>query len=88
MLPSTREARGTARSVRSVHALLASLSIALLFASGCVVVPRYARGTVADPAMQAGDGLLGRSLRKLRGSREGAAGGDGVAAGGGCGCGQ
>jgi hypothetical protein len=71
--------------LRVVHA---SLVVALLFASGCVVVPRYARGTVADPAMQPSDGLLGRSLRKLRGSREGAAGGDGVAAGGGCGCGQ
>lgn len=88
MLPSTREALGTARSMRSVQVVLASLSIALLCTSGCVVVPRYARGTVADPAMQASDGLLGRSLRKLRGSREGAAGGDGVAAGGGCGCGQ
>ncbi|MFN9813378.1 MAG: DUF4266 domain-containing protein [Deltaproteobacteria bacterium] len=67
---------------------LVSVLVAVLLLSGCVVVPRYARGTVADPAMQASDGLLGRSLRKLRGSREGAAGGDGVAAGGGCGCGQ
>ena len=62
--------------------------MALLTPSGCVVVPRYARGTVADPAMASTEGMLTRSLRKLRNSREGAAGGDGAAAGGGCGCGQ
>jgi hypothetical protein len=55
---------------------------------GCVVVPRYARGTLGDPAMQETEGMLGRTVRKLRNSREGAAGGDGAAAGGGCGCGQ
>lgn len=60
----------------------------LLTLSGCVVVPRYARGTVSDPAMASAEGMLSRSLRKLRNSREGAAGGDGAAAGGGCGCGQ
>lgn len=73
-----------ARARLALVALLA-LTPAL---DACVVVPRYARGIVADPAMQPADGLLGRSIRKLRGSREGAAGGDGMAAGGGCGCGQ
>ena len=64
------------------------LALALVALEGCVVVPRYARGIVSDPAMASCDGLLTRSIRKLRNSREGAAGGDGVAAGGGCGCGN
>ncbi len=68
-------------------ALLLALG-ALTSASGCVVVPRYARGTLSDPAMQESEGMMSRTLRKLRGSREGAAGGDGASAGGGCGCGQ
>ena len=55
---------------------------------GCVVVPRYARETLGDPAMAANEDMLGRSYRKLRTTREGAAGGDGTTAGGGCGCGQ
>ena len=55
---------------------------------GCVVVPRYARETLGDPAMAANEDMLGRSIRKLRSTREGAAGGDGTTAGGGCGCGQ
>jgi hypothetical protein len=38
--------------------------------------------------MQQTEGMLARTVRKLRNSREGAAGGDGAAAGGGCGCGQ
>lgn len=65
-----------------------ALATGAMALGGCVVVPRYARGLVADPAMQPMDGLLTRSIRKLRNSREGAAGGDGFAAGGGCGCGQ
>lgn len=62
--------------------------LALVALEGCVVVPRYARGTVSDPAMAGNDGLLTRSIRKMRNTREGAAGGDGMAAGGGCGCGN
>lgn len=55
----------------------------------CVIVPRYAREWVADPAMDSsGDALAQRSLRKLHGTREAASGGDGLAAGGGCACGQ
>jgi hypothetical protein len=58
-------------------------------APGCVIVPRYQREWLADPAMDSsGDQLAQRSLRKLHGTREGAAGGDGVSAGGGCACGQ
>lgn len=62
--------------------------LALVLMPGCVVVPRYARGTVADPAMDgSSDDLGGRTMRKFHWAREGAAGGDGTAAGGGCGCG-
>ncbi len=58
-------------------------------AAGCVIVPRYQREWLADPAMDSsGDQLAQRSLRKMHGAREGAAGGDGLAAGGGCACGQ
>ncbi|MBX7193288.1 MAG: DUF4266 domain-containing protein [Sandaracinaceae bacterium] len=69
-------------------AAMASALLLLVGLDACVVVPRYARGIVSDPAMQPADGLYARTIRKLRGAREGAAGGDGVAAGGGCGCGQ
>jgi hypothetical protein len=65
------------------------LSLALATLPSCVVVPRYAREWVADPAMDtSGDALAQRSLRKLHGTREAASGGDGLAAGGGCACGQ
>ncbi len=56
---------------------------------GCVVVPAYDRGTLADPTMAATvDPLEARSLGKLHRSREAAAGGDGTSAGGGCACGN
>lgn len=64
------------------------LILTLACLEGCVVVPRYARETLGDPAMAANEDMFGRSLRKLRTTREGAAGGDGTTAGGGCGCGQ
>lgn len=63
------------------------LTLALLGASGCAIVPRYQREAFANPAMDPqGTALEDRSLGKLRGSREVAAGGDGRAAGGGCAC--
>jgi hypothetical protein len=69
-------------------ALALSLALGLVLPS-CVVVPRYAREWVSNPAMDSsGDALAQRSLRKLHGTREAAAGGDGLAAGGGCACGQ
>jgi hypothetical protein len=79
---ATGRRRDAARGLRGLVAIL------LLASPACVVVPRYARGTLGDPAMQESEGMLSRSIRKLRVSREGAAGGDGTAAGGGCGCGQ
>ncbi len=68
-----------------------SLGLALLITllPSCAIVPRYARGWVADPAMDSSsDALAQRSLRKLHGTREAASGGDGLSAGGGCACGQ
>ena len=63
--------------------------LAISTAPSCVIVPRYQREWLADPAMDSsGDQLAQRSLRKLHGTREAAAGGDGLSAGGGCACGQ
>ena len=66
----------------SLLALGATLSLA-----GCAIVPRYQREAFANPAMDSqSTALEDRSLGKMRGSREVAAGGDGRAAGGGCAC--
>jgi hypothetical protein len=74
--------------MRTPLALAACLALALALPS-CVVVPRYAREWVSNPAMDGSSDMLAqRSLRKLHGTREAAAGGDGLAAGGGCACGQ
>lgn len=83
------DASRLARAVFSRVALVSSLtSLLLVAAPGCVLVPRYAREHVTDPAMDpASDALGSRELRKLHWAREGAAGGDGAPAGGGCACG-
>ena len=63
-------------------------ALLLLVLPSCVMVPRYQRGTLADPAMDGSSDSIGsRAMRKFHWAREGAAGGDGMAAGGGCGCG-
>jgi hypothetical protein len=55
--------------------------------AGCVVVPQNRRARLADPMMAfAPDSLEAHRKAKLYSSREGAAGGDGVTAGGGCAC--
>jgi hypothetical protein len=65
--------------------LLAALAATLL--GGCVIVPRVRQGHLNDPAMQPGGAPLAeRARRKLHTAREGAGGGDGEPAGGGCGC--
>lgn len=54
---------------------------------GCVVVPQSRRAQLADKIMQLDeDALENYRKQKLYSTREAAAGGDGVAAGGGCGC--
>jgi hypothetical protein len=67
---------------------LVLLCSTLAFASaGCAIVPRYQREAFANPAMDpAATSLEDRSITKLHGSREVAAGGDGRPAGGGCAC--
>lgn len=70
-------------------ALLLTLLGAITLLSACAIVPRYQREAFAHPGMVAdGDDLSARSFRKMRTSREGAAGGDVAVAGGGCACGQ
>ncbi len=75
-----------------VRLLLAKVVSGAAFASfalgaGCATVPQNRRARLADPMMSVTDEPLDAYRRqKLYDSREGAAGGDGAAAGGGCGC--
>ncbi len=60
---------------------------AVIATSACAVVPKNRRRYLADPTMQPSESPLeDRARRKLHTAREGAAGGDGEPAGGGCGC--
>jgi hypothetical protein len=55
--------------------------------SACATVPQNRRAKLADPIMQfEPDGLEAHRKAKFYSTRESAAGGDGVPAGGGCGC--
>ena len=61
--------------------------VAALGSAGCAVVPQNRRAKLADPMMSLDDSALdARRKQKLYSTREAAAGGDGVSAGGGCGC--
>jgi len=65
--------------------LLAMLLLGAL--PSCATVPQNRRARLADPMMSLTDEPLDVYRRqKLYDSREGAAGGDGATAGGGCGC--
>lgn len=58
-----------------------------VLAPGCAIVPQNRRGKLADPIMSLEqDSLEAHKRAKFYSTREGAAGGDGVPAGGGCGC--
>lgn len=58
-----------------------------LVVASCAVVPKNRRQHLADPTMAASpDPLEDRAERKMHMSREGANGGDGQPAGGGCAC--
>jgi hypothetical protein len=65
-----------------------SVMVAVLSLLGaCTTVAPYRRSHLADPMMSLTDGPLETYRKqKLYNTREGAAGGDGAAAGGGCGC--
>jgi starvation-inducible outer membrane lipoprotein len=66
---------------------LTALALLALTLSGCATVPQNRRARLADPMMSLTDEPLEAALRqKLYDTREGAAGGDGASAGGGCGC--
>jgi Domain of unknown function (DUF4266) len=69
---------------------MARLALGLVLAalvSGCVVVPKNRQRYLNDPTMQASESPLeDKARRKLFTAREGAGGGDGEPAGGGCGC--
>lgn len=66
--------------------LVASVLV-LVAASGCATIPQNRRARLADPMMALTDEPLDAYRRqKVYDSREGAAGGDGASAGGGCGC--
>ncbi len=68
------------------RAVLLALALAGTLA-GCAVVPRNQRGRLADPIMRLEqDGLEAHKRSKFYSTRGGAAGGDGVPAGGGCSC--
>lgn len=59
----------------------------VLLLPGCAIVPQNRRALLADPIMApAPDPLEQHARTKHYSSREGAAGGDGLPAGGGCGC--
>ena len=61
--------------------------VAIALSSGCAVVPKNRRKYLADPTMtDAREGARDCAHAKIHGTREGAAGGDGEPAGGGCGC--
>jgi hypothetical protein len=63
--------------------------VACVVLTACATVPQNRREHLADPTMQiVDDPLEAKANRKLHITREGAAGGDAEAAGGGCGCGN
>jgi hypothetical protein len=66
------------------------LSIALAASlSACLVVPKSRQRYLNDPTMKASESPLeDRARRKIHTAREGAGGGDGEPAGGGCACGN
>jgi Domain of unknown function (DUF4266) len=71
---------------RNLGARSALLAVALACAA-CATVPQNRRARLADPMMSLTDEPLDAARRqKLYDTREGAAGGDGASAGGGCGC--
>jgi hypothetical protein len=72
--------------MRAALAVLVCIALAE-GASACATVPQNRRARLADPMMNLTDEPLDAYRRqKLYDTREGAAGGDGAAAGGGCGC--
>jgi uncharacterized protein DUF4266 len=67
--------------------LWAVVALAAAPIAGCAIVPQNRRAHFADPMMSLTPEPLDAARRqKLYDTREGAAGGNGATAGGGCGC--
>jgi hypothetical protein len=67
--------------------LLGPAAVLALATTACATVPQNRRARLADPMMGLTEEPLDAARRqKLYDTREGAAGGDGAPAGGGCGC--
>jgi len=63
------------------------LTVLIVAGSGCAIVPQNRRARLADPIMAfEEDALESHRRQKFYGTREGAAGGVGAPAGGGCAC--
>ncbi len=62
------------------------LCLLLLVLGGCAAVPFNERERVSSPLMGSARGSMTHFQQKIFYSREGAAGGIGESAGGGCGC--
>lgn len=72
---------------RGWSAAAAAALLAASLGAGCAVVPQNRRKHLADPMMRFEDDALDAHRRqKFYTTREAAAGGDGMPAGGGCGC--
>jgi hypothetical protein len=72
-------------NARTVVLLVGAIVAAL--SSACATVPQNRRARLADPMMNLNEEPLDAARhQKLYDTREGAAGGDGANAGGGCGC--
>lgn len=57
-------------------------------AAGCRIVPKNRQRYLNDPTMAGESAAEERTQRKVHTTREGAGGGDGEPAGGGCSCGN
>jgi hypothetical protein len=68
---------------------LVAVAVLASIASGCAIVPKNRREHLADPTMKPDEDVMrDRAHARIHDTREGAAGGDGEPAGGGCGCGN
>jgi hypothetical protein len=85
--PPVFEPRALERVVFRAGLLALAIEALAIGTSGCATVSQNRRAHLADPMMGVTDEPLDAYRRqKLYDTREGAAGGDGAAAGGGCGC--
>ena len=72
--------------MKPVLGLLTFVLLAGALSSGCAIVPQNRRGVLADRSCRSTTTRSRPTASRSSTAREGAAGGDGAAAGGGCGC--